>query len=81
MTGSVVLTGAGGLRGWHVRVLARALMLPDPVFVRRAELADPDCLTAKLDVADRVLHLSGANRGQPDEVRESNLGAVCRGTR
>jgi len=73
MTGSVVLTGASGFLGWHVRVMARALALPDPIVVRRADLIEPDRLAAKLDGADRVLHLAGANRGEPDGVRAGNI--------
>jgi len=64
----VVLTGAGGFLGWHVRVLARAQGRPDPVVVPRADLAEPHRLAALLDGADRVLHLAGVNRGEPTEV-------------
>lgn len=73
MIGSVVLTGASGFLGWHVRVLARALAMPEPIIVGHADLADPDQLAAKLDGADRVLHLAGANRGEDDEVRLGNI--------
>ena len=66
MTGSLVLTGASGFLGWHVRVLARALGLPDPVPVARDELRDADRLAGLLSGADRVLHVAGVNRGEPD---------------
>jgi UDP-2-acetamido-2,6-beta-L-arabino-hexul-4-ose reductase len=73
MTGSVVLTGASSFLGWHVRVLARALALPVPVIAGRADLADPDRLAGRLDGADRVVHLAGANRGDPDAVTAGNV--------
>jgi UDP-2-acetamido-2,6-beta-L-arabino-hexul-4-ose reductase len=66
MTERLVITGATGFLGWHVRVLARALSLPDPVLVSRADLRDADRLAALLSGADRVLHLAGVNRGEPD---------------
>jgi UDP-2-acetamido-2,6-beta-L-arabino-hexul-4-ose reductase len=66
MTGSVVLTGASGFLGWHVRVLARALGRPDPTLVPRAVLQDADRLAGLLSGADRVLHVAGVNRGVAD---------------
>jgi UDP-2-acetamido-2,6-beta-L-arabino-hexul-4-ose reductase len=68
MTAAVVLTGAAGFLGWHVRVLARALGWPAPVTLDRVALADPDRLGAAIDGADRVVHLAGVNRGTRDEV-------------
>lgn len=72
MTGSLVITGATGFLGWHVRVLARALALPEPVLVGADELAAPDRLAALLDGTDRVLHLAGVNRGEPADVDAGN---------
>jgi UDP-2-acetamido-2,6-beta-L-arabino-hexul-4-ose reductase len=66
MTGSTVLTGASGFLGWHIRVLARALGLPDPTPVPRYILNDADRLAGLLSGADRVLHVAGVNRGAPD---------------
>jgi UDP-2-acetamido-2,6-beta-L-arabino-hexul-4-ose reductase len=57
--GSLVVTGATGFLGWHVRVLARALGCDKPVLVSRDDLADPRWF----DGADRVVHLAGVNRG------------------
>ena len=73
MTAPVVITGAGGFLGWHVRVLARALGLPEPIVVTRDVLAAPDRLASALEGADRVLHLAGINRGEPDEVATGNI--------
>ncbi len=73
MTGRIVITGAGGFLGWHVRVLIRALGWPDPVIVGRTELADPHRLAATVNGAERVLHLAGINRGEPEEVAAGNI--------
>lgn len=73
MSVNLVLTGAGGFLGWHVRVLARALGLPEPVLVDRHLLADPERLSAVLDGADRVVHLAGVNRGEPSAVAVGNI--------
>jgi UDP-2-acetamido-2,6-beta-L-arabino-hexul-4-ose reductase len=73
MTAGVVLTGAGGFLGWHVRVVARALRLPDPIIVDRKTLADPIRLAQLLDGVDRVVHIAGVNRGEPQEVAAGNM--------
>jgi len=72
MTQSLVITGAGGFLGWHVRVVAHAMGLPSPVRVGRDGLADPRAL----DGADRVVHLAGVNRGDDDEVVDGNIAAA-----
>lgn len=73
MTAGLVITGATGFLGWHVRVLARALGQPEPVLVGRRELADLGRLAGALDGADRVLHLAGVNRGEPAQLAAGNL--------
>jgi UDP-2-acetamido-2,6-beta-L-arabino-hexul-4-ose reductase len=74
MTGTLAITGADGFLGWHVRVLARALGLPEPKLIGRADLALPERLGSLLSGVDRVLHLAGVNRGDPAEVTAGNLG-------
>ncbi|MFI5931855.1 NAD-dependent epimerase/dehydratase family protein [Actinoplanes sp. NPDC051494] len=73
MISKLVLTGAGGFLGWHVRVLARALGLPEPIIVDRGMLAEPHRLASALDGADRVVHLAGINRGDPADVGAGNV--------
>ncbi|MGX7671907.1 polysaccharide biosynthesis C-terminal domain-containing protein [Plantactinospora sp. DSM 117369] len=80
----LVLTGAGGFLGWHVRVLVRALGWPDPVVLTRVDLADPVSVAAAVGGADRVLHLAGVNRGDPADVAAGNVelaAALARGLR
>ncbi|GAA1820815.1 NAD-dependent epimerase/dehydratase family protein [Luedemannella flava] len=80
----LAVTGAGGFLGWHVRVLARALGWPEPVAVARAELADPAAVAARLDGADRLVHLAGVNRSGDGRIAHDNVAlarAVGRGLR
>jgi UDP-2-acetamido-2,6-beta-L-arabino-hexul-4-ose reductase len=67
--GVLVITGAGGFLGWHLRVLARSLSLPTPVLVDRTDLDNPRLL----DGAERVVHLAGINRGDPERVSRGNV--------
>ncbi|MEV8508793.1 NAD-dependent epimerase/dehydratase family protein [Actinoplanes sp. NPDC051475] len=73
MTAALVLTGANGFLGWHVRVLARTLGLPEPIIVDRSTLAAPARLAQSIDGADRVIHIAGVNRGGPEEVEAGNV--------
>lgn len=72
MSGQLVLTGGTGFLGWHVRALARAAGLPQPVLVDAGQLRDRRRLATLLDGADRVLHLAGINRGDPDRIATGN---------
>lgn len=74
MTATWALTGAHGFVGWHVRVLARALALPTPHLVDRVDLAWPDRLADRLTGAERVVHVAGVNRGDPEQLTLGNTG-------
>jgi UDP-2-acetamido-2,6-beta-L-arabino-hexul-4-ose reductase len=72
MGSPIVLSGGSGFLGWHTRVLARALGLPRPTELARADFTTPARLAGLLDGADRVLHVAGVNRGTPAEVKDGN---------
>lgn len=78
MTAALVLTGANGFLGWHVRVLARTLGMPEPIIVDRTMLASPERLAQAIDGADRVIHIAGINRGEPEEVAAGNVNLAGR---
>ena len=78
MTPRIVLTGAGGFLGWHVRVLARALRIPEPTVVGRDVLASPQRLADVIHGADRVIHMAGINRGEPNELAAGNVALARR---
>ena len=78
----VVVTGAGGLLGLHVRALLlsrngqrlfrREAPAFDIVAVSREEFSNPETLAASLRGCDVVLHLAGINRAEPAAVEGGN---------
>lgn len=66
----VVLTGADGFLGWHLRCRLRALTGHEIVPVGRAEWS---ALEQHIAGADAVVHLAGVNRGSDEEVEGGNV--------
>lgn len=69
----VVITGAGGLLGWHLRSFLKPKeeISVSPVF--RDDFADDNALQSALKDADVVVHLAGKNRGEEEEVYSENI--------
>jgi UDP-2-acetamido-2,6-beta-L-arabino-hexul-4-ose reductase len=78
----IVVTGAGGFLGWHLRCRLRALTDHDVVAVDRSTFDELDELMA---TADAVIHVAGVNRAETDaEVVDGNIrlaGAVSSAVR
>jgi UDP-2-acetamido-2,6-beta-L-arabino-hexul-4-ose reductase len=68
----VVVTGAAGFLGWHLRLRLRALH-PQVEVVAVTRSTSPAELADALVGADAVLHCAGHNRGPDDEVHEGNV--------
>lgn len=78
----IVVTGAGGLLGWHsagrlhaANCAARYKGNPLPydlVTLDHATFADPAALAEAVRGADAVLHFAGVNRGEEAEVEAAN---------
>lgn len=66
----IVLTGADGFLGWHTRARLRALTDHEVVAVGRRQWPE---LVDQLRGADAVIHVAGVNRGDPDELEQSNI--------
>lgn len=66
----IVLTGAGGFLGWHLRCRLRALHDHDVVAVDRAAMADLDRLVSD---ADAIVHVAGVNRADDSELVADNV--------
>lgn len=89
----IVVTGAGGLLGWHASARLHARNCTDRfqgkqesidlVRLNRTEFSDPTILRTALTGADAVLHFAGVNRGTDHEVADGNphiaevLAAAC----
>lgn len=69
----VVVTGAHGFLGWHLRVRLAALSHADVVPVGREHFTSPEALAAAVAGADVVVHAAGANRGNAAEVAATNV--------
>lgn len=69
----VVVTGAHGFLGWHLRVRIAALTRAVVVPVGREHFASPEALAAALAGADVVVHAAGANRGNAAQVAATNI--------
>jgi len=78
----ILVTGAGGLLGWHARCAILAInqglkfkQLPEAyelVVASRVDFESSAKLAGKAKVCDAVLHLAGLNRAQPEEVEAGN---------
>ncbi|MBC7596537.1 MAG: SDR family oxidoreductase [Kineosporiaceae bacterium] len=66
----IVLTGAGGFLGWHLRCRLRALHDFEVVAIDRSTI---DQLPAAMHDADAVIHVAGVNRASDEEVVAGNV--------
>ncbi len=66
----IVLTGAYGFLGWHVRVRLRAHTDHQVVALGRSDMERID---SELEDADAVIHVAGVNRGTDEEVEHGNV--------
>lgn len=77
MSRRVVVTGADGFLGWHLRCRLRANGPYEVVALDRAGLADGQTAANALTGADAVIHLAGVNRGSDDDIVEGNRDAAA----
>lgn len=66
----IVVTGADGFLGWHLRCRLAALTDHEVVPVGRAKFGELNRLAAD---ADAIVHLAGINRASDHELAEGNL--------
>ena len=75
----LVITGAEGLIGWHLRCFYHGLAdQVDVVPLNHAAFDDNALLDAALTDCDGVAHLAGLNRGKPEEVAAGNIAIAAR---
>jgi UDP-2-acetamido-2,6-beta-L-arabino-hexul-4-ose reductase len=70
---TIVVTGAGGFLGWHLRVYFHARPEFKFVGVDRSVYGDPERFKEILRSADAVVHLAGMNRGNGQEIERVNV--------
>lgn len=70
---TVLITGAHGMLGYHMRCGLHALHGVRVLLAGRAEFADPQQLDTLIAEADVVLHFAGVNRGSDTEVEQGNV--------
>lgn len=68
----VLITGAHGMIGFHLRCRLHVTDGIEVLPVGRAEFDDADTLSRLVGEADAVVHLAGLNRGPDQEIEEGN---------
>lgn len=68
----VALTGANGFLGWHTRCAAHAQGIASKN-IALGERFDVTAATEAVSASDRVIHIAGINRADPEEVRTGNV--------
>ena len=66
----VLVTGAGGFLGWHLRARLRALTTHEIRIVDRVRWGD---LAAQASGVDAIIHVAGVNRGSAADVERGNI--------
>jgi len=66
------ITGAFGLVGWHLRAYLHGLSDMQPIPGGRDLFVTPGALDSFVRQSDVIVHLAGMNRGEPEEVAQTN---------
>ena len=68
----ILITGSDGLVGWHTRCFFHRHNQINVIECNRDQFADNRYLSEALSSCDAVIHLAGANRGEPEVVAQTN---------
>lgn len=74
----IAVTGADGLIGWHLRCFLSTLDDVEVIPVNRTVFNDDGLLEDAIQEANVVVHLAGMNRGEEDEIYETNIALAKR---
>jgi UDP-2-acetamido-2,6-beta-L-arabino-hexul-4-ose reductase len=69
----VLITGAEGLLGWHLRCRLHAEKSIAVIPCNRAAFADTDAFASMVRSADAIVHVAGVNRGDDGEIERTNI--------
>jgi UDP-2-acetamido-2,6-beta-L-arabino-hexul-4-ose reductase len=77
-TRKILVTGSDGLIGWHLR--AFLFTQPDVEIIQcnRRQFNDDDYLSSAILQADAIVHLAGMNRGDEEEIYQTNIALAQR---
>jgi UDP-2-acetamido-2,6-beta-L-arabino-hexul-4-ose reductase len=70
---TIGVTGGSGMLGWHIRCQLRAMSDARVVAPDRQVFHDESALDNFVTSCDAVLHIAGMNRGDDNDVRETNV--------
>lgn len=73
----IAITGSSGLIGWHIWCALKAEG-HEAIGIDRSAFSSDEDLEAALDDVDAVVHAAGANRGEDDEVYQTNINLAQR---
>ena len=77
-TRKILVTGSGGLIGWHMRVFLSTKPEVEVIPCNRQQFNDDAYLQDGVARADVVIHLAGMNRGDEDEIAAANVAIADR---
>ena len=69
----VGITGIEGLIGWHLAAFLHGVDGAEVIGANREAFASPESLAAFAGRCDAIVHLAGMNRGDDEELRETNV--------
>ena len=71
----IAITGGNGFVGLHMRFLLNEKKDQfEVVLINKEDFSNPDSLSNKLKDSDYVLHFAGLNRGEEEEIYNTNTG-------
>jgi len=76
---TILVTGSDGLIGWHLRAWLLTLgQNVETIACNREQFNDDAYLGNAIEKADVMVHLAGMNRGEEDEIVETNIALARR---
>lgn len=76
---TILVTGSDGLIGWHLRAWLLTLgQNVETIACNREQFNDDAFLGNAIEKADVIVHLAGMNRGEEDEIVETNIALARR---
>jgi len=75
---NVLITGIDGFLGWHLRCCLLGQRSIEVIPCDRQSFADDGLLQPLVDKADAIVHLAGMNRGDAQEIDETNRALASR---